>query len=273
MKIFDKDTLDIVIKSVFKNESAFFHERKEFIDLIIKDHNDFFYAIRAKRKEEFDSITEDLKLNKINHITSIKRIRVLNEAYDKEKKSLINIKGKELLQEYQKKYSNPVIKKGFKNKSILGFDPVLNTESLKYEKEYTSGQFVIDFMLDEKNELKEIGVSVRQKNGNVLNSSINLATDNKEMVLIGFYIPHKNIHMDLSSKNEISKTFLGSLKEEDLLLLDLKEKEDFFSMLFDYKLDLKDEPLYEVFKLGINDFINIVKNELKQKNNNQLKGI
>lgn len=265
MKIFDRDTLNIVIKSVFKNESVFFHERKEFIDLIIKDHNDFFYAIRAKRKEDFDSITEDLNLNKIDHKTGIEKLRIVNETYDKEKRSLINIKGKDLLQEYQEKYSSPLVSKGFKNKAIFYFDPISNSESVTYEKKYEDALFVISFIPDENKEFKNIGASVRMDK-NVINSSISLATESKNMFLTDLYIPHKNIFLESNPRNEFANMFLSSLTEEDLLTLDSKEKEDFFSMIFDFKLDLKDDPLYEVFKIGLNDFINTVKNELKQKN-------
>lgn len=266
MKIFNPEILNKAIISIFKNKSDFFSDRKQLADLIIKDHEDFFKNIKEKREEEFELLLEDIKIKKVSISKAVEKLRIFNQSYYTEKKLLVNIKGDELFKEYSEKYKKTIVIKGFENTPSLTLNPAVYKESLKYEKEYLSGSFVICFFFNEDENSNNIGISVRQKNGHVLNSIINLGVNNKEMVLSSFNISHKNLHLELNSRNEFANKFLSSLKEEDLLTLDSKEKEDFFSMIFDFKLDLKDDPLYEVFKIGLNDFINTVKNELKQKN-------
>lgn len=275
MNVFSSKNIQKAIKKIFKEKSTLVEERKEFVDLIVNIHTDFFREIKSHRERlmKVRSKTQE------EHMNILLEVLTNAEEYEAKKNYFIKSEGKKILKEYKEKFGDYIAVDSFQKALKLDFEPTIYKEAsyeefLKYEKEYTSGSFVVDFIYEEYSKnIEYIEILVKEKNGRSLNVIINSETKDEDMKLSLFQIADKNIKLDINSKNEAEKAYLSSLKEEDLLSLDSKEKQEYLSMLFDFKLDLKDEPLYDIFKMGMAEFMNTVKNELKQKTNNKLKGV
>lgn len=268
MNVFNAKNIQKALKKIFKEKSTLIEERKEFVDLMINIHTDFFKEIKLNRSRLMKVHSKNQEGQKSILLKVVRN----DEEYETKKNYFMKNEGEKLLKEYKEKFGDYIAVDNIQKELKLDFEPTIYKEAsyeefLKYEKKYLSGSFVMDFLYEEdSNNLESVEILVKEKSGRSLSMIINFATNNENMNVSFFQIADKNIKLDLNSKNEAVKAYLTSLKEEDLLLLDSKEKEDYYLMLLDFKVDLKDEPLYEIFKKGIYDFSIIIKKELSQKN-------
>lgn len=268
MIVFNNRNIKKAIKNLFRDKLDLIDERKKNLNSLINIHTDFFREIKSEKEKKLKLLSE----NKISQFQSMIELAKHYESYAIEKELFMNTKGKELLKEYNKKYGSGIEVKGIKNEIKLEFEPTIYKEayyeeSLKYEKNYDCGDFIMDFFYDDNNKLEFLDISVYDNTGNFLNAVIDLKIESRVSVLSFFQIVTRNIKLDINFGSEVEKKFLKSLKEEDLLTLDSKEKEDYYLMLLDFKIDLKDEPLYEMFKMGVSDFSILIKKGLSPKDN------
>lgn len=148
-------------------------------------------------------------------------------------------------------------------------DNLIDYEMLTYEKDISGGKFEIEFhSKDGINDIVCLAIkSAKEYTGFYIElffekdffiSTIRLSSkDTKKNIILNNY------------GNEKSEYYLKLIKEKDLTYLDSKENEDLFFLMFDYKLNLKEHPAFEVFKKGFESFINDIdldnKNKLRVK--------
>lgn len=268
MKIFNQQNLKKSIQNIF-NENLEYVERRKLTDLFVKTENDFFREIRDEKEDKMKYFAK----NKISQFEGVKELSKLYQAFDVKKRIFMESKGKEFSKEYEEKYNNPIVVEGLISDLEFDLKPTIYKElsleeQIKYKKDYSMGSFVLEFTYEDS-----IKIKVNEGSRRFLTAIIEPSINNEHMTLRFFEIATRNIKLDINSKDEIIKSYLESLKEDDLLLLDSKEKEDYFLILSDFKIDLKDEPLYEMFKMGVSDFSILIKKGLSLNNNKNVKKV
>lgn len=136
-------------------------------------------------------------------------------------------------------------------------------EILLYEKKTGKQSFEIQFFGND-NEITGLLIQAGKNKTDFVIEILN--TNDFYINSIGLYKKDidKNIYLIRSEEN--SNLYLNLIKKEDLINIDNKEYEDLFSLIFDYKLNLKEHSAFEVFKKEFNFFLNNIDRENENKN-------
>lgn len=143
-------------------------------------------------------------------------------------------------------------------------------ETLIYEKHTEGVGIEIQFTYNEEGLISFLSLEA----GSII-SGFAIEVSNKNDFFINAIALYKtnsedNIYLNRDS-NEKSDFYLNSIKRSDLTEIDNKEYEDLFSLMFDYKLNLKEHPSFEIFKKEFEYFLNYIHIESKNKNKSRNK--
>lgn len=148
-------------------------------------------------------------------------------------------------------------------------DNLINYEMLTYEKSILGGKFEIEFY--SKDSLPDIFCLAVKASKNATGFYIELLFSN-DFFINTIRLTNRDLNKNIFLNNyndEKSESYLSFIKQKDLTKMDSKENEDLFFLMFDYKLNLKEHPAFEVFKKGFESFINDIdldnKNKLRVK--------
>lgn len=230
MNVLEGKKLTEAINSIFKPESAFIVERNNIIEKIIEINYKKYKPNEDKKEtiEELDTLRDFL------------------------------------FEKYKNKYQEPLIINGFFNKAIFNIDSVSYIESIEYNKQYLSDSFRVLFFFEDS-KIKELTLQYLDKESHIFYMEVELDKEIKvkELIITSQY---NNIYLSDYEINKKGEYLLSTIKEESLFSLDSSEISDFSLMLYDEKLNLSQEPLYNSFKNGLNDFFNVIKEELSLNN-------
>lgn len=148
-------------------------------------------------------------------------------------------------------------------------DNLIYYEMLNYEKDILGGNFEIEF--HSKDGINDIFCLAIKAQNNYTSVYIELFFENNffiNTIRLNNQKTKKNIILN-NYENERCESYFNFIREKDLTKLDSKENEDIFFLIFDYNLNLKEHPAFEVFKKGFESFINDIdldnKNKLRVK--------
>lgn len=140
-------------------------------------------------------------------------------------------------------------------------------EVLNYEKNTRKQSFEIQFFGND-NEITGLLIQAGKNKTDFVIEILN--TNDFYINSVGLYKKDIDKNIYLIRSDEKSNLYLNLIKKEDLTNIDNKEYEDLFSLVFDYKLNLKEHSSFEVFKKEFNFFLNNINKESKNKLRNKI---
>lgn len=241
------------------------------------------YNIFMKTQREF-GIGGNWK-TKFEHETLIKNQEMLENDFFNNKRDMrildkgINSLYKELLPYISDKYNNALVKidnfnyefnlniSGSQNlleqKYILFTDSILDyKENLSYSKTISNHKFIIHFTHEKNENISEIEFLVlRNTNDDEFSVKIQMIPE----VKINSIFNSKTSFIFNNKNKSFENNYLNTLNIQDLLRLDSKEYNEIHLISTDIPFNFKSDELYEIFKIGFSEFINVLEKELKNK--------